>query len=558
MQLNIILLIFFFIPSFLEGLGLWVDRRLFLLYFTCISTFFYLFLSFSSKSLKIPFKVTYLFVLFLFFSLISSLLFSLDKQNSFELFLLFYSSFLLFIFFYNYKKEGVNFIYFFCIILGLFLCAYSFCIPFFQQKNWSFLIPTSEKQFVFPFYNNHNHLGDFIGLPLTIALYYILKEKRYLNIFPFLFCFAVIIITSSRSAYLSCFVLCLILLLYFRKTISAKILPVFFIFLSSLVYIAYIISFPQKTDSFFYKPQKYIETILHSPSRNLLEGHDVFIKQAIFSAIKHPLFGVGGGNFLLASVQHNENHAISDSAHNIFFELAAEQGLLATLFFLLLIGLIIKQILKRPSLSGFLFFYLLFNFQTDYTYQIYSFFLLLIIFGSLSYQENKEFPISLSFYGLFCCIPLIVLTCICTSNLMLKMGRPEQAIQWYPLNKEAYINAIDLSQDNTLSYIEKGEQIAPYDGDLILISADFFLRQGNKSKALSYYEKIYELNKYCSFYFVEQIYQLKKDVYSRKEADYFLQRVVYYYRHWNTTHYFRNMFSEFCKKAEIEECPEIE
>ena len=555
MILSALLSLFLLLPSLLEGVGLWADRRAFLLFFSIVPILLYSSLSSFFHPIKIPLKAGIAFFCFLFFSGISTFFFSFDKQASFELLLFYYSSFLLFIFFYNHKKEGTRFAHYFPVILGIFFACYSLLLPFLRQGGVNSLLPVIEKQFIFPSYSGHNHLGDFLGLLLIILLFYGFKKKWV--ILPFLFFFAMFLVSFSRSAYIALFAVCILMLAYARKKISSSFLPFIFLFLSLIVFTTYLLSAQQPARSPLARLQSYARITLALSPRAILSEHDTLMKQALSSIQKHPFFGIGGGNFIIASQQNEKNDTVSDSVHTIFLELATEQGILATLCFLLFIIFISRHILSFPSLPGFLFLYLLVNFQTDYTYQIYSLFLFWIILSSLSYSEKQDVSISSFAFGLFSLIPLVILTCITTSILLLKMGDYNNAIHWYPANKQAYEKAIQQSSDQTPLFIAKAEQIAPYDPSLISSSAAYYLKHNNKKEALRYFEKMYEINHFCSFNFIKQIYTLKKELRSQAEADYFFNGIVRDYQHIFVSYDMRVEFANFCKEAKMGSCPKI-
>ncbi|MCX6731066.1 MAG: O-antigen ligase family protein, partial [Candidatus Roizmanbacteria bacterium] len=505
MALYILFFLLFLIPSLLEGIGIWVDHRIFLLYFSSIPILFYFYLSTFLKSITIPLKTSILYIFFLLFMTISTFFFSVDKQTSFELLLFYYSSFLLFIFFYNYKKGGKWLSYSFPIVLGIIFTIYSYLLPFFKLKGLHFLLPIGEKQFVFASYVNHNHLGDFLGLFLIILCWYGLQKKW--SLLPiFLFFLTIFISSFSRSAYLSFFIVILMMLFYNRNKLSSLILPLVFLLLSSVIFATYMLSIQQPKNSPFYSLQQYGKTTFHMIPRDVLSARDIFIKQALLSIQKSPLFGIGGGNFIVASRNNILNNAQSDSAHNIFFELATEQGLLATFCFILFIFLISKCVLFTPTLPGFLFLYLLFNFQTDYTYQVYSLFLFWIILSSLTFTEKRHISLLPALYGLLCLIPIFILASISTSVHLAKMGDYRNAIKWYPFNKGVYASAIKQSDDQVNIYIRQTEYIAPYDVNINTVIAAYYLQNGDKQKALQYYERIYDNNHLCSFHFIKQIY----------------------------------------------------
>ena len=105
-------------------------------------------------------------------------------------------------------------------------------------------------------------------------------------------------------------------------------------------------------------------------------------------------------NYIIASKINNDNYIFSDSAHNIFGEILAENGLPGLFFFSLFCALIIYQAFRNKNFYGLIFIYLLLNFQTDYTYQIYSFLIFFIITSALSIRNVKELKISTDILGI--------------------------------------------------------------------------------------------------------------------------------------------------------------
>lgn len=557
MAMYILFFLFIIIPSILEGIGIWVDRRIFLLFFSSIVILFYFYSTTTRvKSIKIPLKAGIIYLCFLCFSAISTFFFSVDKQNSFELLLFYYASFLFFIFFYNHKDVTNWIAHYFSIILGIFFTFYSVLLPIFTFIGLHFLQPISEKQFVFASYLNHNHLGDFLGLLLVVLCYYSLQRKFIL--IPFIAVFFIVFIGSfSRSAYIAFLIVFLLMLFDNRKKVPSFVLPLVFLFLSTIVFATYMISIQQPKNSAFYSLQEYGRKVLHFTPRETISGHDIFIKQALLSIGKFPYFGVGGGNFITASRNNIIDNTQSDSAHNIFFELATEQGIIAALCFGLFIFLISKYTFSIPTLPGFLFLYLLINFQTDYTYQVYFLFLFWIILSSVVYAEKKEVTIPPILYGLLCLVPLVILMCFTTSVLFIRMGDYKKATYWYPFNKEAYIAVIKNDYLEAPSSIRNMEQIAPYDLTYIMNAAKYYLKLGDKKQALIYYERVYQMNRLCSFYFIKQIYTLKKELGNQSQANYFLNGVVHDYQTIFASNSLKKEISDFCKEVKLTSCPKV-
>jgi O-antigen ligase len=70
-------------------------------------------------------------------------------------------------------------------------------------------------------------------------------------------------------------------------------------------------------------------------------------KKSLVSIARHPLLGVGIGNFPVVLDQNIQLSKAGSSAHNIYLHVAAEMGIPALLFFLWFIWLVLKQIYNR-------------------------------------------------------------------------------------------------------------------------------------------------------------------------------------------------------------------
>jgi O-antigen ligase len=114
-----------------------------------------------------------------------------------------------------------------------------------------------------------------------------------------------------------------------------------------------------------------------------------YTTDGLASILQNPLLGVGPGNFVLISQSNwKPGYLWTESGHNILLDIFVENGVLAGVFFIL----IIYQFLKQASRNVFFFMALalLFNFLTDYTYRIFSFFLLFYILQGLALNLPKS------------------------------------------------------------------------------------------------------------------------------------------------------------------------
>lgn len=235
-------------------------------------------------------------------------------------------------------------------------------IPFFALNNTHIISYTSL---------THNHLGDFLVLPLVILIYEMLYIKvSWKNLFIFIIIFLSYLFSFSRSAYLSLIVTIILLVipLFIKLSRSKKII----ITISLLISILFL--FFSSTLTKLYFKEKGIKTTT---------GYrEIYYKKAIIGFIKKPFFGWGAGNY--SSIEYVDKlhpEVGSVYSHNIFLDMLSENGIFVFLAFLsiILYGLFYGE----KNLYYFLFIALLVNFQTDFTYSMIPFLWLFYIFLGL-------------------------------------------------------------------------------------------------------------------------------------------------------------------------------
>ena len=148
-------------------------------------------------------------------------------------------------------------------------------------------------------------------------------------------------------------------------------------------------SLPSHTPSFL------IKNVGLNPNKEDTGRRPDYFLQGLLSVQKSPLIGIGPDNFIYASRANSadSNRDITLSAHNILLEVLVGQGLLGAIPFFGLIAFFIIH--SRKTALFFAFLAMLINFQTDYTYQIYSFLLLfVVILGTI---VSKDHEITLNF-----------------------------------------------------------------------------------------------------------------------------------------------------------------
>ncbi len=381
-----------FFPLVLEGLGIQFGREITIFLIIFASPIFFVHMLFRKKEIIFPKKAGFLFLLFIICTLISTV-FGVSAQKSVQYTLYLISLFLVFLISYNFKAQLEKPIIIFIFILSFLFIFYSIFLDF---HLFNLLIPQKGYQFVFSKFGSHNHLGDFLVLPVTICIYYLYTRKRALLAVCYLLPTILFIFFSfSRSAYISVAISTLFLHLYFfRKSSSPfKLLSRLVILILLLSAIFYFVTLsPQAKDQPVSKNTYnfLVQKEGLSKYKDVTGSRFIYLQQALFSIQKHPLTGIGPNNFIYASRSYAKNqYELTEVAHNIFLEVLVGQGILGLIPFL---GLIIISIIKsRKNALYFAMIAMLANFQTDYTYQIYSFLLLFfVIAGVVSTEKEWE------------------------------------------------------------------------------------------------------------------------------------------------------------------------
>ncbi len=541
-MLTVILSLLFFVPAAIEGMGLLLYRQTFIWFYTIVPVILYVALYFTRAKLRLPPKATLLALGFFMLTSMSTSLYSLDKQPSVELFLYYITLFLIFLFSYNNRRTMKT-----VTVVTVTALGFLFSVSHFILKT-----PLHEKQTVLPFFGSHNHLGDFLGMAILILLPFV--RHRIFRIFSLAliaFFFIMTVFSFSRSAYFALFIVGLVYLIGKRRAISRKYLFASFVGLSVLLFVFVLTSSKGIGNTPLDPARKIAVQRFNLFPRDILSDRDVFFKQAADSIRKHPLFGVGGGNFVKISLTNNRDNTFTDSAHNIILEVAAEQGIPAAGILLAVGVLFLIHAVRKKDIWGYALVYLLINFQTDYTYTIYLFPLFTMILAGISYDEPDHEPVPVWLYGTTSLFLLAIFFCYATSMLLIRMNRPIDAMRLYPLNKTAHIQAIleETDRKTNEQLTANALKLSPNDVGIMLASAQYHLNWGNNRKALQIYEKMYQTNPLISFNVVRRIYALKKELVSKKEADAFLIKVAISYHNLPfVPDYFKEEFDEFCRQ----------
>jgi len=512
----------FLVAIFLmEGLGFFNGRELALIIILMMPFFIYFNTLIERKKIVVPEKMTILFTAFLLFSAVSTLL-AVNKQQSFEYFLYHTALFLIFVYTYNFKKEltksVVNLIF---LLSGIFL-FYSIVIKF--LPNLAFLIPSRGYQYVYPFYKTHNPLGEFLLIVLTMSLFFSLWRKIYLLLFfTFLPAF---LFSYSRAAYLSLIVVIGLMAFYIIRTKSDKKLFYSFFPMGGVVIVSLLLFFGVVNYNRKIPVISHIREIMVSNydlgEKTFFSWRDEYFKQAGKAILEKPFFGFGPYNFIYASIKHASiPRVLAETSDNIFLETIAENGIFAGMTFILIIVFWIKSgfgsLFNKKNLFSkglfFVFLSMLVVFQVSSVQRFYSYLLLFYIIAALIYEEEVRYH-SARFFYLLQIVLFLVANLIVVSSILMKTGHYQQAFYLYPLNKKAYpvIIAANLFKQKTKAdmYLKLYGEFFGGDPDILLDIGKTYEGQKEMGKAIIYYEKAYQANKFLDFNSAERIYNLKK------------------------------------------------
>ncbi len=383
---------FLFFLLALEGLGIPNGRELAYAILVLGSPIFFIHTFFQKKAFKIPRTITILFILLIVSAFISSFM-GLKPQNSLQYSFLLLSIFFLFLVAYNNQKELTKPIIVVIFLSSALFTLYSALLSF----HINFPLPANGYQFVFSKFGSHNHLGDFLVLPSIICLYYLYNRKYVLLAISYqLFAIIFIFFSYSRSAYLSLALTTILLHLMYLKsknslhTILLSRLLMLILVLSSAFFIV------ATTRQAITQPlsKEVNETLVKKGGlkhKELLGNRLEYIRQSLLSVQKNSIFGIGPNNFLLVSKTYAPKKSlITEATHNIFLEILVGQGILGLLPFITINILILIKSKKNALYFGLVA--LLINFQTDYTYQIYSFLLLFFVLSGVILEQPNHNP----------------------------------------------------------------------------------------------------------------------------------------------------------------------
>jgi len=305
------------------------------------------------KNRRVIFPPHFIFYLTFLLSSLTSILWSLNKQMSYEVFILLFSGALFWLLAYNahvQKEEKIvnleewinSLIIYLGLLFGILYLYAKFSHDYLTTHSFSLYLQSEV---------NHNHVGDLEALVLTfIAANIILKKSKNIILMYFagIFSAVIIILSGSRSAILG-FIAGLIFILNAKGILDRKKM-----ILAALLAVGVIF-------------------VLISSGKTTLFSREYYF-QAIGGFINHP-FGVGMGNFSEISLDP-KNHILGFSkftkfVHNIILEAVSGVGLLAIPFIIWFIKVhrdAFKVKSTEKMIFASVFISLSVNFFFDYIY----------------------------------------------------------------------------------------------------------------------------------------------------------------------------------------------
>jgi len=524
------LLVFFFVA---EGLGIGRDFLPFF-YYTVPLLFFYPFV-FKNAGFLLPKKLTVFFLVFVLFSFVSSF-FSFDKEKSLIQLAFFVSSYLIFLFFHNRVDLGKKYIrktVFFGSVIFLFFFLLSFFIP--EAKN----IQKDGYQLTRSIFGYHNHLGDFLGLVLIFLLH-----QQSGGLLMFIVFLPFFLLSYSKSSYLA---LLAVFVFIFFKSVRKTL----FLWLTMLMVIVFALSLSygfQKNHAvgsilrFFHQKD---EVFIKSP----LSERDTYLKQIMTGFFEKPIFGYGPGNFAVVSYRNRiAPEDFTETSHNIFLEILIETGIIGLAGYLaFLIAAFVD--FKKKSVYFFLFLYLLFNFQTNYIYRIYSVYVFFVSLIAVGYREKDNLigpETAKTAYFAVSVFLFFLVNQIMISKIAFLKGNMFFSRLANPLNGQA------LLQTDTNAYLKLFQS-----DDAAIREEAAWQKNKNSSVALTLYEKAYFLNPFGNPDLISTIYSLTKKLKGTDAARDFASKELVRYKNlasWQINEKQQAGIINFCDREDVFLC----
>lgn len=408
---------------------------------------------------------------------LSTVISTIDKQRSYGFLLLWSVGILTFILAslirikFTLLSKCISLFTLICISLYALSTLHITFLPFLNHGYYQFILPAEV--------GGHNHLGDLVGLCLTLTF---VAQTTILSRFDILLFYAVMFTSFSKSSFLA---LSLTYAMVFFKKRASFIYGVAIIILAVFALLIYTKEFE------VYPPIKRLQNefvaMTHLQTKPLLSSRVLYTQQAFKSWQTSDFitqsFGFGLGNFMYPSQKTATKADLgAPDAHNIFLSLFIESGLLPSLWFFIFSVFVLITGFISQSLFLYPFLYLFIHFQTDFTFHIPFFFFCFFIFAGQSistYTDKKN-------KGILLILLLIALMITTFAGYM----------YWQTtLYKGQLLKAVDfqIKKQNkaaVFSTLYQLEQMQPYDRSQLVKSSSIYEAFGDNKNAVRLLEKI--------------------------------------------------------------------
>lgn len=400
-----------------------------------------------------------------------------------------------------------------------------YSLAYLALKNWphifGWLMPQSGYNLIFPTYHLHNHLGDFLVLPILALIYQRKNHKGILITFGWILIFSLLIFYSySRSSYTALIAGILVLLINRPKH---KLKPEQLFLGIGLILGAglFLLLTTQEANFEWYLFNAIKEKLL-------LNGRDQYWGTAIMAIRDNLWFGIGSSNFVYALGRYsNIPFNWTESSLNIFLSIFSENGVFAFIAFVTLLVWVIKN--NRFDLNFVLLVTLLINFFTDYTYEIVGMWLWFWLVMGLSINHKPPFT-NLSYDEILlpALIGLLLFLQLSITSILGQFKLYELVWLVNPLDK-ANQEKLIVKQLFSQKYYQALWQLKLYqklyraDSYSQYASANYYLALQQQELALAAFYQAYKWNPYTNLDLYRRIYNLEKKLNGKKAATRFLQ-----------------------------------
>lgn len=490
----------------------------------------------SRRKIILPPLLTIFFLFYILFVFIGTL-FSANIQWAFEHRLLYTSFFLIIIFIYNYQKELTRWFPIFLFVASINTILYAVFVRYIAPNKLYFLKAYLPYQFVNPLKDiGHDPMGVFILLPLSFLAAAVFYKPTKIKLVATLILLCGLIISLLRAGYISLLVVLLLFIHHKRSILKrSRIYLGIFLITISLILTTSSARFIPGIASF---QDIVFEKLDLTYKKSSLDTRFELLVQAGKSIATHPFTGIGSFSFYYASLQYSKHlSTILGSSHNIFVDVAVENGIPAIIFFvaiLLLLLLNSKQILKSGSITQksilAVFIALFVLFQFSHYHKMYWLLTVFFVTGALVYREKRNVTIQSRWIFIVALAIALANSYIIVAKFTLYRGYADRAVSIYPIFAAGYQhaagNAYSLHDFNKSSkYLERYAFFYPHNPIALEYIGDMYKYIENDQKALEYYQKALHYSP-LDFTYLKNLTEMTEKIKGRAAADEFIQKYL--------------------------------